>query len=495
MPEYARGDYAGRHTTPHQQRIRIMAAGATPGLPGTGAVLASRKAAQFAPPGQRKRAMARQAAGPIAAIGGLVLGGSAGARAASKSPRLERSIRRGYQVAERHQPKVMRRIRPMKESAKMNPAAIGRAGGMVAGKIVAGGAVTQAAISRNIAAEDRYNRHHRVSKVYNPSMLPTMTSRGTPRKVHKLGPDGAICGLDGAFGRGVGPFGEHDGEVDCGGCLRKMTEVAKLAPPEMTRKQVKGQVRRKRLSATLSTTGGVLGLGAVSLLGAKKPSLVANREKLLAAGAGIGGVNALTSASIQRREAKAEKATISKRAGGVLVSISKASPPLQTTMDDKTAHKLVHGRGGYGTTGPLPRNLDRKTRMDAYQARYIATGGKKSQRLQHVADHANNVGTASVAAATGAGATYLGSESARVKRTMKRPGVAAQIGRHPRLAKITAAGIKRGSERAAVTAGVVGGAAQLVATEAKKRRASYASAPGGVAASNYRRMQAYTPGG
>jgi hypothetical protein len=66
------------------------------------------------------------------------------------------------------------------------------------------------------------SRQRKVAKIDNPHNLPALTSRGTTRKVHIKGPDGmAVCGTDGAFGKGRGPFAEHASEVTCLGCQRR----------------------------------------------------------------------------------------------------------------------------------------------------------------------------------------------------------------------------------------------------------------------------------
>lgn len=494
---YSPPDYAGRHVTPRQQRLRTYAAGAAPVV---GPIASARVAGSYAPPGQRHRAEARQVAGgPGAGLAAGALLGRKTGQLAARSPRVESGLRRAYSGVE-HQharlPAKARKVIKLKSGAKMPAKAIGALAGYEAGKAIVGNVGGQLATSRNLAAQRRYDGHHRFGKVDNPHNLPTVTSRGTPRKVHLRNGEAAACGTDGAFGLGVGPFAETHDEVTCEGCKRILGVSKSIGTPVMTRHQVKSQVRRKRISAALNTAGGVAGLGAVSLVGAKSPGLAVRRERLLVAGAGIGGVNALNSATIARREAHAEKASIAKRCGaGILVPIAKASPPIKTDMDDHTARRLVHGKGGYGLTGPLPHQLDRPTRQKAYEARYIAAGGKKANRWQHAAQTAGAVTNASVAGATAGGIGILASESARAKRAVKKPKVAAAIARHPKLAKVTASSLKHGSERFAVGAGVVGGLGQLAANHAKKRRASYTNAPGGVAASALRRMQAYSPPG
>lgn len=92
----------------------------------------------------------------------------------------------------------------------------------------------------------------------------------------------------------------------------------------LTESQKRTQARKKRLQATISTAGGTAGLAGLGLLGASKSpraaaALRSTPEKLKAAsttsatvGGGIGGFGALNYAGIVRREAKQERAALSK---------------------------------------------------------------------------------------------------------------------------------------------------------------------------------------
>lgn len=414
-------DYRGRHVSYGQQRVRIMAAGSTPGPPGLGAAMGASTAARLAPPGQQNRAAARQLAGGVVAgnVAG-VLAAHKAAQVAERSPRVHAALEKTLGTADRKfksvTPEGLHRFSPIKgDLAK--PKVAGAIAGYIAGHAIAGNVGTQVAISRNIAAQRKYNRHRH---------------------------------FDAA-------------------------SVNKADNLPMTQTQRKGLVQRKRSGAVLSVAGGSLGLAGLALVGAKRPGLVSRREKLVVGAAGVGGVNAFNTAAINHREAVAERKTITK------------SSPLQTTMTDDQAHQLVHGKGGYGLTGPLPHGLDRPTKMSAYEARYVASGGRKSQRWQHVKQGADIVRNVGIAGVTLSGAAELASHSGRAKRLI------APMHMLKRYERMNSAAVRSKATRTAVASATLAGAAELTEEGAQRRRGRYSSAPGGVAASALTRMRAYTP--
>lgn len=170
-----------------------------------------------------------------------------------------------------------------------------------------------------------------------------------------------------------------------------------------------------------------------------------------------------------------------------LGKIAKGAPPIQTNLDDKTAHKLVHGPNGYGLKGPLPRGLDRDTRKTAYEARYVAAGGHKRQRWSHVADTGDRARNAGLAGGMVAGAAWLGAGSPRTRKLV------APLKSLKRFEHTNSEHVRHKAERAAVAAATLGAAGELTEEGAKRKRASYSSAPAGVAAGALRRMQNYTP--
>lgn len=414
-------DYRGRHVSYGQQRAATMAIGATPLA---GPLLAARQAGKYAPPGQEGRAQARQLAAPAVGLSAAVGAGRMTFKHAQHSPGFADKARRAYQGLEGQHAKLSptaRKVIRLKPYAKLGEKAPAIAAGLLAAKVTGtavGLPASQVAISRDIAAQRRHNRHRQFDTA----------------------------------------------------------SINKADNMPMTTHQRSGLVRRKRIGAALNVAGGTTGLAGLALIGAKHPSMLARREKIVAGAAGVGGINAFNSASINRREASAEHK-----------AISKANPPIQTQMNDQEAHKLVHAKGGYGLTGPLPHGLDRPTKMRAYEARYVASGGRKSQRWQHVkqaADVARNVG---IAGATAAGVADLASHSARAKK------IVAPLHTIKRFERMNSHKVREAATRAAVGSATLAGGAELAEEGAQRRRARYSSAPGGVAASALRRMQAYSP--
>ena len=148
------------------------------------------------------------------------------------------------------------------------------------------------------------------------------------------------------------------------------------------------------------------------------------------------------------------------------VEISK----VDTTMSDGDAKRLSTK---YDTRGPLPKGMSRDQKMEAYEARYIASGGKKAEKWKRRGELAEVGRNAGLAGATGLGALSL-------------------IARHPRVAA-KAPKLHRTSDTGAIGSAVVGGAHELYGEHARSKQASYRNSPGGVAASALSRMQAYTP--
>lgn len=144
-----------------------------------------------------------------------------------------------------------------------------------------------------------------------------------------------------------------------------------------------------------------------------------------------------------------------------------------TRMREDQAHQLVRR---YGHSGPLPKELTRQQRMDAYAARYVHAGGHKAEHYQRRADAADRVKTGALAGATAGGAAML---------ALKHRRIAAALGRHADRAK-------HAVDAATIGAATAGGAAELYAGHARRRRSSYSNSKAGVAASALRRMQDYS---
>ncbi|HEY5787489.1 MAG TPA: hypothetical protein VIT65_22215 [Microlunatus sp.] len=146
---------------------------------------------------------------------------------------------------------------------------------------------------------------------------------------------------------------------------------------------------------------------------------------------------------------------------------------VDTTMSDAEAHRLAQR---YDTRGPLPKKLSRDQKMKAYEARYIASGGRKSEKWKRRADTAEVGRNVGLAGATGGALLTLAARSKKLG---------------PKLRKIKVTPHR--ADNATIGAAAFGGASELYGEHARSRRASYQSSPGGVAGSALSRMQAYTP--
>jgi hypothetical protein len=174
-----------------------------------------------------------------------------------------------------------------------------------------------------------------------------------------------------------------------------------------------------------------------------------------------------------------------RRGGGGVVKRDdwKQSAPLKTSVSPEDAKKLIDR---HGLKGPLPKHLDREQRRAAYEARYVTAGGRKAEHWQRRAIRADKVKTGGLAVATAAGVPWVAS------RTGAGRAVGRAIARHiPAARKVDSKRLAHTAETVAGAAATVGGAGELYAAHARRKRSSYASAPAGVAASALRRMQAY----
>ena len=185
------------------------------------------------------------------------------------------------------------------------------------------------------------------------------------------------------------------------------------------------------------------------------------------------------------RKAGFRASTIATRrtAQGMLVPVRRANTvaKVDTTLSQDEAQQV---KAKYGLRGPLPRDLDRPTRMKAYEGRYIAAGGPKGEKWQQRADNLDHV-TGGALAVGGAGAlTQLHNErrANRLKALKAPTGAIHAVEHHSHRAG-----------RIGLAAGGVGAISELGHRHAQHRAASYRSSPAGVAASALRRMRDYTP--
>ena len=148
-----------------------------------------------------------------------------------------------------------------------------------------------------------------------------------------------------------------------------------------------------------------------------------------------------------------------------------------TTMSEREAHHLARQ---YDTRGPLPGGLSREQKMKAYEARYIAAGGKKAEKWKRRADVSEVGRNVGLGGATAAAAGLLAVKGRRTGPFMARTRGLRHITAH-RL------------ESAGLVSAAGGGSAELYGEHARRRRASYQNSPAGVAGSALSRMRAYTP--
>lgn len=156
--------------------------------------------------------------------------------------------------------------------------------------------------------------------------------------------------------------------------------------------------------------------------------------------------------------------------------LSKKDRSLETKISKPDSKRLV---SQYGLKGPLPKGLSREQKMAAYEARYVRAGGKRAEKWQGRATTADKVKNVGIGVATAGGAAWLGTRR----------------GSYKSISAARKAGFRHHADNVAVGGGVAAGAGEIYGDYARRKRSSYASAPGGVAASALRRMRAYTPEG
>ena len=481
--------YLGSRTGYGAQRAAVTAAGHPPLI---GPLTAAAAAGKYAPPGQeRKHAVRQYTLGSALGVGTGVAGAYGGAKLGHRSPAFERRAKQGLDLKDKAETKLRSAVglKPAEPAApgtwrhsaktrlansaaakpllRSSGAKAGAAAGFFGVKALTGAVAGQTAISLNQRDQTRYNAKH---------------------GIHKAAP---------------------------------------VAGTQAERKDLAG---KKRLSAVLSAAGGTAGLAGLATL---------RRNKELATtlgivGGGFGGANALLNVPIQRKEAKAidpvkKTANMAKAyhsdklthvvlgSGGKKVrlinlknrdaeyfdeTLGRQRSRLKqgrNTRTTATAHRFQHGDfevgkrdsleikhkaehpkllKTYGDKGPLPKGLDRDTRMKAYEARYVAHGGDKADKYGRRAEAAEAVRNVGLAGATVGGAAWL---AARGKK----------LG--PKIATRVSPRAKHHADTAAVASATVGGAAELYGEYARGRRSSYTNSPAGVAGSSLRRMRDYTP--
>lgn len=243
-------------------------------------------------------------------------------------------------------------------------------------------------------------------------------------------------------------------------------EIGRMKAGSTYRRDVQ-RISKSRLAANLLVE---LDRGAPGLKRAKE--IITAHPKKSAAGvlvptAAAGTYDAQRRGRVRTREVKAVREEMAKR------------EPLRTSISRNDAKRLERQ---YGLKGPLPKGLTREQKMAAYEARYVRAGGHKAEKWHNRAERSEKIRTAGVGAGALAGAAFLGAK-AGAGRTL------APLARRTPLKRVNRGHL----ETAGVGVGTVTAAAEVDAMYARRKRSSYASAPGGVAASALRRMKAYTP--
>lgn len=264
--------------------------------------------------------------------------------------------------------------------------------------------------------------------------------------------------------------------------------------------------RRKRVQARLTTTGAVIGLGALGARGGQSIALRRGEQGVkmarrldsvttnaLTVGAGAGGVAGLNSAAISRAEGRQPVRKGMSAFGVEHGDISKAVDPLIRQ----------HGLRG------APVGVDRETRQRIWEARAKHLNTRRD-RWDRTSKTARAVETGTGVVAGGVGATLAAHQLRESYRAQNPAGFARAETRansrvlmhglkHPR----TAAPVARAAQAAlhgrppyklmALGAGsaVASAGARRGRILADKRKRTYSSASGGVASGTARRMRDY----
>jgi len=149
---------------------------------------------------------------------------------------------------------------------------------------------------------------------------------------------------------------------------------------------------------------------------------------------------------------------------------------LGSGMNRKTASELV---SQVGLAGKLPKEMTREQKKAAYEARWVASGGKQKQKHQRRADVASALTTGALAGGGASAGIELAARTERGNRLLN--------ARNPNLARR----IRAGSAKGGLASAALGASAELYRRRQSDKARRYSSAPGGVAAGALRRMQDY----
>lgn len=463
-------DYPGARLSPNQKRARVIAAGAAPVV---GPAAAALTAARLAPPDQRGSAAALQYGG---FAGGGLVGAAAGSQLAS------RAAGRNHRTAERFD-------RAERGLSQARRAAAARVPGRVG-----------AHLQRRVGPDRPPGRVSRaVSRAAQDSGALGRLARPVARH-RSAAVLGALGGKAGGAAAGAGLTYSYALHRE-----QRRREALSKADNDvmMTRREQVAQYKRKRRNiglGALTTANGAAGTALfVGSLRTRHPTLKPKLERAALgtsiAGGTLGAVSGASNLRVARRDLRAEGQRLRMepaakglrasgiamrrtRKPGVLVAVRRAQSvtKIDTDMHSDQAKQIV---GQYGLRGPLPRQLDRDTRMKAYEARYVAAGGPKGEKWQHRADDLDHVTGAALATGGTAAAGELAARTQRGQRLVQR-------------ARINPARLTHRANRVGLGAAAVGTISELAHRHAQHRASSYSSSPAGVAASALRRMRDYT---
>lgn len=522
--------YLGARTGYGVQRAAVTAAGHPPIV---GPLTAAAAAGKYAPPGQeRKHALRQYGMGSVvpAAIG--VGGAYGGAKWASSSARgrkvtqgvvdtknsLERRGRAVLRLGEKKpvSPSSFRgrsvaRLSSSRAGRPLTKNPVGALGGFLGAKAAAGAVLGQTAITMNQRDQKRYNARAGISKSQSKREKHQLADRKrTSAALSAVGGTAGLAGvglllarkksaattagiIGGGFGgtnallttpiqraeaQAIAPVKKFDGlriqrRAMQGAKVRRMRSVS---PDPVRGQNVETRTKNQQLDDALAANRLSKGLARLPWDGPKHVLFRGKKARVLEYH-GDGKMTVLGHDD-QRYITHRDRVTFTtpKKAPGAPVQ-----PQLPFTKRDslEIKHKAEHPTllRSYGDKGPLPKGLDRDTKMKAYEARYVAHGGDRADKYGRRAEAAEGVRNAGLAGATVGGAAWL---AARTKRGAKVAGHMT-----PK--------IKRKADTVAVGAATAGGGAELYGEYARGRRASYTNSPAGVAGSALRRMRDYTP--
>lgn len=524
MPRSLQADVA-KFESYAQQRATITGAA---GVPFAGPVLAASASRRFAAPPDKNKATARQLAVPVAGLAAGVGGAYGGAALASRSERAEAVARGGLdrvsglenrlraKVGMKEGSAVQRAVGQLNASklkatrplTRSKAALAGAVAGGLGAKALTNATGTQTAITLNQRDQKRWKQG--VAKLDTGQSKRQQHRAAQQKKLNAAISTGTGLGSVGSLGLLLA--GRKDAALKTGLGLqavggansvlygRVARREAKAADPydrSLVKKrevieEIKGEsiedfarrLREAGLKMRPMPKTTIKPLRTSRTLARVKAMDAESRERYFATKSGrawmrrngLGRAGTLSWGPTQPTpDWRARQGFGMPRKAGSTGYRGTGRPYGVAKADNGADHKDLIRR--YGDRGPLPKGLDRDTKIRAYEARYAAHGGHKGEKWQRRANVAEGTRNAGLAGATLAGAAYVG---ARTRLGARMPA-------------LHNAALRRKADTAAVTSATVGGGAELYGEYARNRRASYSSSPGGVAASALTRLRANTP--